>query len=295
MDKKQWASYKAALKAMDQGPKAIKAAKAAYKEADDYMKQHEKDWSENGRRDFYAAAREKRDAAIQAECRKMEAAIGTLRAYRTYPNEAVDLNSTTLQNALSIINLMGKKLAPAQQLSILETFRGQPATLEFLSQVYKQNGLFYGDYAAEMAKPLSLNALEEMEANVYRAEYSGEWDGARTYWVEHEFERTAARLGFDVQTVDPYVEALRSMKENAKNQDEARVVANALFKMQNAGEFGLSDSDKEQIMNETYVAMAAATENRERREIATEAHTYRRLEELEQQIAAGENGGNENV
>ena len=85
------------------------------------------------------------------------------------------------------------------------------------------------------------------------------------------------------------------MKDNAKNPDEARVISNALFKIMNAGEFSLSDSDKEQIMNETYVAMAAATEDRERREIATEAHTYRRLEELEQQLAAGENGGNENV
>lgn len=295
MDKKQWASYKAALRALDNGPKAIKAAKAEYNEADAYMRQNQKNWSENGRRDFYAAAREKRDAAIQSECKKMEDAIGTLRAYRTYPNEVVDLNSTTLQNALSIINMMGKKLAPAQQLSILETFRGQPATLEFLSQVYKQNNLFYGDYAAEMAKPLSEDAINEMEANIYRAQFSGEWDAGKVYWVEHEFERTAARLGFDVQTVDPYVEALRSMKDNAKNPDEARVVANAIFKMQNAGEFGLSDSDKEQIMNETYIAMAAATEDRERREIATEAHTYRRLEELEQQIAAGENGGNENV
>ena len=203
MDKKEWAAYKSALKTLDNGPKAIREAKVAYNEADSYMKQNQKNWSENGRRDFYAAAREKRDAAIQSECKKMEEAIGTLRAYRTYPNEAVDLNSTTLQNALSIINMMGKKLAPAQQLSILETFRGQPATLEFLSQVYKQNGLFYGDYAAEMAKPLSLNALEEMEANIYRAQFSGEWDAGKVYWVEHEFERTAARLGFDVQTVDP--------------------------------------------------------------------------------------------
>ena len=295
MDKKEWAMYKSALKALDQGPKAIKVAKATYDGASNYMKQHEKDWSENGRRDFYAAAREKRDAAIQAECKKMEAAIGTLRLYRSYPNEVVDLNSTQLQNALSIVNLMGKKLPPAQQLSILEAFRGQPATLEFLSQVYKQNGLFYGDYAAEMAKPLSEDAINEMEANIFRTEYSGEWDAGKVYWVEHEFERTGARLGFDVQTVDPYVEALRSMKENAKNQDEARAVSNALFKIMNAGEFGLTDSDKEQIMNETYIAMASATEDRERREIATEAHTYRSLEELEQQIAAGENGGNEKV
>lgn len=297
MDKKQWASYKAALKAMDQGPKAIKAAKAAYKEADDYMKQHEKDWSENGRRDFYAAAREKRDAAIQAECKKMEAAVSTLRSFREYPGENIDLNSTALQNALRIIEMMKGKLPYNQQVSIAESFRGQPATLTFLADVYETNGInaHMVQYVRDMAKPLSLNALDEMEQNVFRAEYSGEWDGARTYWVEHEFERTAARLGFDVQTVDPYVEALRSMKENAKNQDEARVVANALFKMQNAGELGMSDSDKEQIMNETHIAMAAATEGRERREIATEASTYRRLEELEQQIAAGENGGNENV
>jgi hypothetical protein len=164
-----------------------------------------------------------------------------------------------------------------------------------LSQVYKQNGLFYGDYAAEMAKPLSENALDEMEQNIFRAEYSGEWDGGRTFFVEHEFERTAARLGFDVQTVDPYVEALRSMRENAKNQDEARVISNALFKMQNAGEFGLTDSDKEKIMNETYIAMEAATEDLERRQITHDAYAYRYMEEMKAENAAGKNGGNENV
>lgn len=297
MDKKEWASYKAALRALDQGPKAIKAAKAAYNEADAYMKQNQKNWSENGRRDFYAAAREKRDAAIQAECKKMESAVSTLRSLREYPGETIDLNSTALQNALRIVEMMKGKLPYNQQISIAESFRGQPATLTFLADVYETNGINENmvQYVRDMAKPLSLNALEEMEANIYRAQFSGEWDAGKVYWVEHEFERTAARLGFDVQTVDPYVEALRSMKENAKNPDEARAVSNALFKIMNAGEFGLTDSDKEQIMNETYIAMAAATEDRERREIATEAHTYRRLEELEQQIAAGENGGNENV
>ena len=297
MNQGEWASYKSALKVLDRSPKAIKAAKAAYDEGDAYMKANQKNWSENGRRDFYAALREKRDQAIQAECKKMESAVSTLRSFREYPGENIDLNSTALQNALRIIELMKGKLPYNQQISIAESFRGQPATLTFLADVYETNGINAPmvQYVRDMAKPLSENALNEMEANIYRAQYTGDWDQGRVWYVQKEFARTAERLGYDMDGHDPYIEALRSMRENAKNQDEARVISNALFKMQNAGEFGLTDSDKEKIMNETYIAMEAATEDLERRQITHDAYAYRYMEEMKAENAAGKNGGNENV
>lgn len=299
MNQGEWASYKSALKVLDRSPKAIKQAKAAYDEGDQYMKANQKNWSENGRRDFYAALREKRDQAIQAECKKMESAVSTLRSLREYPGESIDLNSTALQNALRIIEMMKGKLPYNQQISIAESFRGQPATLTFLADVYETNGINENmvQYVRDMAKPLSLNALEEMEAAIYSAQYTGDWNEGRVYWVKNEFARTADRLGYNMDGHDPYTEALRSMKENAQNPDEARAISSGLFQLLNASDLSLSEADRERIFNETMEKAAAASADRELRETAREASTYRALEMLEAESKQndGTNGGNENV
>lgn len=299
MNQGEWASYKSALKVLDRSPKAIKQAKAAYDEGDAYMKANQKNWSENGRRDFYAALREKRDQAIQAEVKKMESAVSTLRSLREYPGETIDLNSTALQNALRIVEMMKGKLPYNQQISIAESFRGQPATLTFLADVYQANGINENmvQYVRDMAKPLSLNALEEMEVNIYRAQYTGDWDDGRVWFVKKEFARTAERLGYDMDGHDPYTEALRSMKENAQNPDEARAISSGLFQLLNASDLSLSEADRERIFNETMEKAAAASADRELRETAREASTYRALEMLEAESKQndGTNGGNENV
>lgn len=299
MNKGEWASYKAALRALDHGPKAIKQAKAAYNEGDQYMRANQKNWSENGRRDFYAALREKRDQAIQAECQKMETAVSTLRSLREYPGETIDLNSTALQNALRIVEMMKGKLPYNQQISIAESFRGQPATLTFLADVYETNGINEKmvQYVRDMAKPLSESALNEMEAAIYSAQYTGDWNEGRVWWVKNEFSRTAKRLGYDMDGNDPYTEALRSMKENAQNPDEARAIGSGLFQLLNASELSLSDADRERIFNETMEKAAAASADRELRETAHDSNVYRALQELDEksQQDDGKIGGNENV
>lgn len=296
MTTQEWASYKAAIKTLDQGPAKIKAAKSEYSKADAYMQDAStrRTWSEKGREDFYAAAREKRDNVIRNETRKMATALATVRAYNNYPGEKIDLNSTKLQNALSIVNMMGKSLPPAQQLSILEDFRGQPATLEFLSQAYDKNDLYFAKYAKEMAAPIPSNVLDQWEQAIAYADYTGEWDENRIYWERREFEKAANRLGFEPNGDDPFVEALRSMRADA-DVDTQRVISGAISQIVNDMSHRMTDEEKTRLLDSVMDEMDKVAKAAEQKEITSQARIYEALKDVANNSTAAENGGNDDV
>lgn len=278
MNKSEWASYKAALRTLSKGPEKIKAAKSEYAAADAWMKDpaHRRTWSEEGQKNFYGAAREKRDTVIKGECAKMAAALATVRSLNDFPRESIDLGSVKLQNALNIVQMMGKRLPPAQQLSILESFRGQPAALTFLGDVYEQTGLYYADYARDMAKPISSEALENMEYAIAKAEYTGEWDEGRIYWTRHAFDEQEKRLGFDANDADPFVTALKAMRPG-ETVDNQRLISNTIMQMTN--DFNMTDTEKTRLFDEVTAKMEAASAAAEEKEIKRQASTAAAIED----------------
>lgn len=275
MNKMEWINFKGALKTLDAGPKKIAQAQAEYAEADAHMKDPatRRNYSEAYQQRYYEAAMAKRDTAIKTEVGKIAQALETVREYRTFPGEAIDLSSTKLMNAISVMNIVGKRMRPDEQLSIAEQFRGEPAALHFLAGLYRQNGLFYADHVDAMAKPISQEALDNLEYCIAAYEQLGKWPfEEKCHWTQHTFAEAASRYGFDVADgKDAYVEALKSARAG-QTPEAQRVLSGAIAQIQNGREY-LTDAQKAEILNNATAKVAALTDQTEAREIARQATT----------------------
>jgi len=281
MNQAQWTAFKAAIKTLDAGPKKIAQARAEYDEADRYMREHKRIYSEVGQQNYYKTVQAKRDTTIKAEIGKIAKALETVREYRTFPGEAIDLNSTRLMNAISVMNVLGKKLRPDEQLSIAEQFRGQPAALHFLADLYRQNGLYYADHVDAMAKPVSQEALDNLDYCVGAYEMLGQWPfDEKCYWTQHEFEEAASRYGFDVADGrDAYVEALKAARKG-KSPEEQRVISDAIIQIQRGNEYGMDDSQKATLFNGVTEKLELLAHNTEQREIYQQAKTQQTVDAI---------------
>lgn len=297
MNQAQWAAYKSALKTLDAGPKKIAQARAEYAEADKYMQEHKRTYSEVGQQNYYKTAQAKRDTAVKAEVGKIAKALSIVEEYRTFPDEAIGLSSVELQNALNIVNMMGKNLPVAQQISILENFRGQPATLNFLGDVYEKYGLYYSSYARELAKPISQEAVENLGYCVGAYEMLGKWPfEEKCHWTQNEFAEAAARYGFNMTDgKDAYIEALKAAREG-KSVEEQRILSSAISKILNGREY-MTDAQKAEIFENATAKAKAVVENVEAREINKQAVTQGLMDVINTVHEAQENavkgGGND--
>lgn len=272
MNKAEWIAFRSALKTLDAGPKKIEATCKEYRAADEYMQQHKRTYSEIGQQRYYEAAQAKRDTVINGEVSKIAKALETVREYRTFPGEAIDLSSTKLMNAISVMSVVGRKMRPDEQLSIAEQFRGEPAALHFLADLYRQNGLYYADHVDAMAKPVSQEALDNMQYAVDSYEQLGKWPEDKIYWTKGEFSEAASRYGFDVADgKDAYIEALKAAREG-KSVEEQRILSSAITQIQNGREH-LTDAQKAEIFNDATAKAKAVVENAEAREINKQAVT----------------------
>lgn len=280
MDKAQWTAFKAAVKTLDASPRRIAAAREEYAAADRYMLEHKRTYSEAAQEKYYEAARAKRDTAIKGEVSRISKALETVREYRNFPNEKVDLSSTKLMNAIAVTNVVGKKMRPDEQLSIAEQFRGEPATLHFLADLYRQNGLFYADHVDAMAKPISQEALDNLEYCVGAYEQLGKWPfDEKCYWTQHEFSEAASRYGFDVADGrDAYVEALKSARAG-QTPDAQRILSQAVAQIQNGAEY-MTDAQKAEIFNDATAKVKALADATEAREISRQAATQETLDAI---------------
>lgn len=281
MNKAEWAAFKSALKTLDAGPKKIAQARAEYAEADKYMQEHKRIYSEVGQQNYYKTAQAKRDTVIKGEVAKIAKALETVREYRTFPGEAIDLSSTKLMNALTVINTMGKKLRPDEQLSIAQQFTGEPAALHFLGELYRKNGLFYADHLDEMAKPISETAIENLEYCVGAYEGLGKWPfDDKCYWTQNAFAEAASRYGFDVADGrDAYVEALKAARKG-KSPEEQRVISDAIIQIQRGNEYGMDDSQKATLFNGVTEKLELLAHNTEQREIYQQAKTQQTVDAI---------------
>lgn len=285
MDKLQWAQLKSAVKALDAGPKKIAKAREEFDAADRYMQEHKRVYSEVGQQRYYEAAKTKRDNAIDAEVAKMQKAIETVRSFHGYPGEAIDLSSTKLMNALTVVNTLGKKLRPDEQLSIAEQFRGSPAELHFLADIYRQRGYYFADYVDSMAAPIDKTALENIEYACNSWEGLHKWPEDRLYWTQTAFADAAARLGFDAEETDPYVTALKAARDG-QAPDAQRVLSNAIYQIEHAPESGLTDADKVQLFNDATAKAEALVKGAEAQEITRQATTQQALDAIREAATA---------
>lgn len=290
MNKAEWTAFRAAVKTLDAGPKKIAAARAEYAEADKYMQEHKRTYSEIGQQRYYEAAKTKRDTAIKGEVAKIAKALETVREYRTFPGEAIDLSSTKLMNALTVINTMGKKLRPDEQLSIAQQFVGEPAALHFLGELYRKNGLFYADHLDAMAKPIPEDAIENLEYCVGAYEGLGKWPfDDKCYWTQNAFAEAASRYGFDVADgKDVYIEALKAAR-NGKSPAEQRIISEAIIQIQRGNEYGMSDAQKATLFDGVTEKLEALANDAEAREISRQATTQEALDTIRATAGTAEN------
>lgn len=292
MNQSQWASFKAAVKTLDAGPKKIAQAREEYAAADAYMKDpaHRRNYSEAGQQNYYKNAQAKRDTVVKAEVEKIAKALETVREFRTFPGEAIDLSSAKLMNALAVINTMGKKLRPDEQLSIAQQFVGEPAALHFLGELYRKNGLFYADHLDAMAAPISEEALENLEYCVGSYETLGKWPfDEKCHWTQNAFTEAATRYGFDVADgKDAFIEALKSAR-NGQTPEAQRILSGAIAQIQNGREY-LTDAQKAEIFNDASAKVKALADATEAAEITRQANTQEALDLIATNAAAGNNG-----
>lgn len=281
MNKAEWAAFRSALKTLDAGPKKIAQARAEYAEADKYMQEHKRIYSEVGQENYYKTARAKRDTAIKGEVAKIGKALETVREYRTFPNEKIDLSDAKLQAALNIVNLMGRKLPHAQQISIIQDFQGRPAELNFIADVFDSQKLYYGNYARELAKPVSEEALSNLEYCVGAYEGLNKWPfDEKCYWTQNAFAEAASRFGFDVADgKDAYVEALKAARAN-KSPEEQRIISEAIIQIQRGNEYGMSDAQKATLFDGVTEKLELLAHNTEQREIYQQAKTQQTVDAI---------------
>lgn len=217
---------KKCLRVLAESPKKIAEAKEKCKAALEEVAAREKtgNWSPNaikkGREDAIA----ERDRVCHALAHAMRPALEMVRANNGLAEEPLDINSQKIQNAINVMALLGNKLTYADAASILESFRGDPASLRLIQSAFKKSGLDYAaKQAADMMRPISAQALDEMETVLNFHDYAesqGRLDFPieRAYWTKDEFEKQYQRLGYSDAGTDPFTYALDLALESITEQ-----------------------------------------------------------------------------
>ena len=296
MNQAQWAAYKSALKTLDAGPKKIAQAREEYRAADKYMQEHKRVYSQAGQDNYYKTAQAKRDNIIKAEVGKIGKALEVARELRNFPDEKIDLSDAKLQAALNIVNLMGHKLPHAQQISIIQDFQGRPAELNFLADVFDSQKLYYGNYARELAKPISEEALNNLDYCCGAYEMLGKWPfDEKCVWTKDAFAEAATRYGFNMtDTKDPYIEALKNARKG-KSPEEQRVISEAIIEIQRGNEYGMDDSQKATLFNGVNDKLELLAHNTEQREIYQQAKTQQTIDAIRANASRATAGTAENA
>ena len=247
--------YFRALKVLDEQPKAIEAAKAQFDADMAGIRQLESkgiygkvyiDKMKDG-------AKSKRDNAISKAVDKIRDAYTIAQTERP-DADTLDIDDPSLQNALRVIQ-MGK-VSPSVQLSILEKFRGNPAALSYLGDVFKQRGLFYADKAREMTQGINNEAFDNMAYAISSYDAFGTWPSDKLFWTRNEFAKALERFGAN-PAEDPTVSALKDIVENSGNESAKQAAAQALANRENGG---MSEESADTLKTALDTAVAMITE-----------------------------------
>lgn len=231
-----------ALRTLDSAPKEIKATKHRYEQTLSEIRMQEQtgNYSPNYIKQKRESAKTDHDRVVDRLAESMKSALAVVKANNDYSSAEVKLDDPKLTNAFNIVSAMGKNTPYNTQISILNQFRGNPAALQVLEGLYRNNGLYFEKLAKDMQKPISSQAIEEMERTLayydYNVKKKGIYDlpiDKQAYWTKGEFAEQATRLGYDLKNEsDPYEYALTEMQrvlneERIYGDTETKAIATA--------------------------------------------------------------------
>lgn len=242
------AAFYSALKALDAGPREIETAREQYKADQQYISEMESKgfWSPFAIQRMKDAAQTKRDDAIRKAVDRMRPALEVVQTEQNNPSEMLDIDNAKLQNAITVVNTMGKKLSPSDQLAIVEKFRGDQASLNFIADLFTKNGLYYADYARQLTTPVPNQAIENLAVEIGRYDYNGDFNMSNIFWTRNEFGKALERYGVNPAS-NPYENALRQLKRNGETDFVRNAAAQALANAAADGESGNEDTMKQAL------------------------------------------------
>lgn len=225
-DKKEMAKN---LRILATTPKEIEKQQAAYRAKLAEIDAEEKKgiWGKvtlDGRR---KEARAERDRTCNALANRMKPALQYVADNNAYSeSETINFSDPRLQDALRLIDHMGKDLSPADQAAMLNSFRGDVGALRVLEKSFSKHGLHLKGAAHEMQKGIPQQAITEM-AQVLAFHSYGEENGRfdfpieRAYWTRGEFQKAFDRLGLEDTGTDPYTAVMEAASDNIRASRDA--------------------------------------------------------------------------
>lgn len=243
-NKARKASYYAALKTLDSGPREIEQARAQYQADQQHIREMENKGilSPIAIRRAKDQAKEKMDTTTRKAVDRMRPALETVRAERNAPGEMIDIESPKLQNAITVINTMGKKLSPSDQIAVIEKFRGDAASLRFVADLFDKYGLYYANYARQLTTPVSSDAIQNIAVEIGRYDNFGKFETDNLRWTNGEFAKALERNGVN-SNEDPFVAAAIEMKHAHRDDPSAQQsMGGAIAAMRKAQEDGRDDA-----------------------------------------------------
>ena len=244
-DKKKLAE---ALKILDSTPKEINRQREVYRDKLREIDAEEKKgiWGRVTLDGHRQKAKEARDKTLKALVSRMKDAYNLVAENNDYAgSETIDFSDKKLNDALRMVEVMGKDLSVTDQAALLNSFRGNIGALRVLQKTFAKNGLALKDAAAELQKPISAQAMEDMRTAISFAEHyaaTGNWTEdpfARTLWTASQFSKQIDRLNLtdEAEGVNVYtavIDALGDQLKDAQNgaqyadmSDDERISAQA--------------------------------------------------------------------
>lgn len=175
-------------------------------------------------------ARAERDRTCHALAHRMRESLNYVAENNNYGDtETINFEDPKLQSALRTIDYMGKDLSYADQLSILNRFRGDVGALRVIEKAFAKNGLYMKSAAKELQKTIPERALKEMsEVLAFHdyAEMQGRFDFPieRATWTKGEFAKQLERLSLDTtDAADPYSAVLDAAADQIRADRDAAI------------------------------------------------------------------------
>jgi len=217
-----------ALNTLAKNPKQIKEAEERCKNvlAEIKSKEASGNWSPNSLKKMREDAIAERNRVCHALAHSMRDALQVVKDNNSFSTESLDINSPKIQNAVNVLSLMGKNLTYADQASMLESFRGDPAALRFLQSAFEKNGLkFAAKQAKEMYKGISDYAIQQMDEVLAFHDYYekiGQFSFPieRATWTKGEFQEALTRMGYETTTADPFIAAIDDVANSYASETE---------------------------------------------------------------------------
>lgn len=224
MDKRELAK---SLKLLDSTPKEINRQREAYRAKLAEIDAEEKRgiWGKVTLDNQRKAAKAERDKTISALVKRMTDAFNYVAQNNAYgESETIDFSDKKLNDALHMVEVMGKDLSVADQAALLNSYCGNIGALRVLEKAFAKNGLALKDTAKELQKPISGRAMEEMKTAIAFAQHyaaKGDWSEdpfSRCRWTMGEFGKQIDRLALEDEAagVTPYSAVLDALSEQIK-------------------------------------------------------------------------------